>query len=402
MKTINFITPPFNKNKYSGGPWCILEYVNGLMNKGYEVQITTLAPSDYPEWFKKNSNLKITTLKSKVPSKKNKYLLDIFKYLLFYKLKKINKNTRNKQVAISTTQIINSMPQYFTYQVRRSASNIFVKEHLPPADVTIATAFETAIPTEIYGTGKKFYFMQHYEPFFCNEKDDPDHATMEARISYFLGLKMIANSTWLKKQVESKTNQIPFLCNNAIDHEIFKPQSTPKNNTNEIHLISYGGRDASWKGFKEMAKAVKIARDSCKEATIYWNVYGDALLPPDNPIASYNALGFLQPHQLADAYRDADILLSASWYESFPLFPLEAMSCGLAVITTQFGTEDYAFHKETAYIVEPKNPENIAKGIIDLVKNQELRDRLSINGMKQSQKFTWEESVSKLEKILLE
>jgi len=41
-------------------------------------------------------------------------------------------------------------------------------------------------------------------------------------------------------------------------------------------------------------------------------------------------------------------------YESFPLFPLEAMACGLAVITTAPGTEDYAVNQENCLVVEPK------------------------------------------------
>lgn len=134
---------------------------------------------------------------------------------------------------------------------------------------------------------------------------------------------------------------------------------------------------------------------------IEWLVYGDALLPSNNEVAEYKHLGFLNPSQLAAAYRDADILLSASWYESFPLFPIEAMACGLPVVTTSFGTEDYAVHAETAEIVYPRNVSSIANGLIKLVQDVGYRDQLAKNGHAKSKEFTWNRSVDTMENILL-
>jgi glycosyltransferase involved in cell wall biosynthesis len=104
---------------------------------------------------------------------------------------------------------------------------------------------------------------------------------------------------------------------------------------------------------------------------------------------------------LSEEYKKADILLSASWYESFPLFPIEAMACGLAVITTQFGTEEYAVHGKTAEIVQPKNPQSIAEGLIKLVRDEAYRLRLATAGNQASREFHWDRSVERLESILL-
>uniref|UniRef100_UPI00261C75C6 glycosyltransferase family 4 protein n=1 Tax=Geobacter sp. TaxID=46610 RepID=UPI00261C75C6 len=174
------------------------------------------------------------------------------------------------------------------------------------------------------------------------------------------------------------------------------------NDTGSIKVISYGGRGVAWKGFLEMARAMALTRSRLSDRTIEWLVFGDAILPPDNPIAPYIPLGFLKPEALCQAYNKADILLSASWYESFPLFPVEAMACGLAVITTQAGTEDYAFHAETAHIVESRNVESIADGLCKLIVDIDYRNNLASNGEVMAARFTWESSVDTMEKILTE
>jgi glycosyltransferase involved in cell wall biosynthesis len=135
---------------------------------------------------------------------------------------------------------------------------------------------------------------------------------------------------------------------------------------------------------------------------IEWRVYGTgASVPPQNGIADYIPLGFLSPRRLAEEYCKADILLSASWYESFPLFPIEAMACGLAVVTSQYGTEEYAMHEVTAEIVAPKDPESIAHGLLRLIKSPEYRCKLGKNGNMKSKEFTWERSVDRFEKLIV-
>lgn len=149
-----------------------------------------------------------------------------------------------------------------------------------------------------------------------------------------------------------------------------------------------------------MAEAVKIARKTLADIEIIWHVYGSSLLPANNHIASYQYLGFLPQTKLADAYRQADILLSASWYESFPLFPLEAMACGLAVISTQAGTEDFCIHGETAEIVPAKDPQSIAAAIIRLIQNPSYRQQLAQKGSEKARCFTWDNAGNTMNNII--
>jgi glycosyltransferase involved in cell wall biosynthesis len=73
-------------------------------------------------------------------------------------------------------------------------------------------------------------------------------------------------------------------------------------------------------------------------------------------------------------------VLCPSWYESFPLLPIEAMACGTSVITTPYGTEDYAIDGHTAIVVRPRVVSDFVVALDGLVRLPELRQRLARNG----------------------
>lgn len=390
-----------SRTRFSGGVWCIFEYASGLAGRDHTVNIIPYLPSARPRWFDITSMnfinrgrlARMLYIPGQLASLAANTVLACFGRRSLSTLQEILRNILHGLNVLE--------PGILPFESRQGASIRYLRSVVPEADVTLATSYETALPVRVAGSGRRYYFMQHFEPYFCNESPDPVLAGIIASQSYSLGLSMIANSTWLHDRIARETGAADIsLCVNAIDHRIFNGQPRVAADTDEIRIISYGGRNAEWKGFREMARAVAIARDRLPGKTIIWRVYGEALLSPDNDIARYDALGFLGPAALAQAYRDCDMLLSASWYESFPLFPLEAMACGLPVITTRFGTEDYAQHGETAHIVEARSPESIADGIRKLVEDPAYRTRLAENGHRASHDFTWERSVQTLETLL--
>lgn len=397
---INIVVHRLARKRFTGGIWCIFEYASGLAAKGHQVNVVPYLPSTRPEWFDISTINFVSTGKL---ARIRHLLLNIGGIIKYGILSLLDRNhipqlLENIHGLIFDLNILE--PRMLPPETRQGISIRYLREIMPDADITLATSYETALPVHLNGSGTRYYFMQHFEPLFANESPNPELARTSATQSYFLGLNMIANSSWLKNRVTKETGLKNIeLCVNAINHQAFHGQPKVATGSNSVKIISYGGRNAEWKGFREMAEAVAIARNKLPARDIEWRVYGDALLPPDNGIAAYKPLGFLAPDALADAYRDCDMLLSASWYESFPLFPLEAMACGLPVITTRDGTEDFAVDEENACIVEARSPESIAAGIIRMVENPEFRNRLAKKGHATSLKFTWDNSVQTMESI---
>lgn len=395
---INFVVAPQHKTRFSGGILCVFEYARGLAELGHAVHVVPYAPSDVPEWFdfRKARFLGDTPqgLTAKIWSSRWNLLLGQLRRgrAGHAARKKLRADLRDLQMQ--------SLALQSSAENRVGARIKYLQSMLPEADATIATYFESAFPVAMSGKGRLFYFMQHYEPYFKEEAANPELAFREAVLSYKLGLNMVANSTWLKQKVESEAGAVVGLCPNAIDHSVYNGNVKEAALGRSIKIISYGGRNARWKGFREMAEAVRKVRAEMPDREIIWQVYGDALLPPNNDIAAYHSLGFLQPPALAKAYAAADILLSASWYESYPLFPIEAMACGLPVITTAYGTEDYALHGQTAEVVQPQNPESVAAGLSRLIRDDSYRTQIARNGLQMSRTFTWMRSAKTMEALL--
>ena len=378
MAVVNIVVPAVKRRTFSGGIACIFEYAKGLKARGHEVNVLPLLPSPYPRWVQGNFGRLMNGPDEPAtrPASPREAIREL--------------------VAAAGLHAARLLP----HEVQHGFQLRHVRRLIPKADVTLATSFETALPVHLYGTGRRCYVMQHFEPLFAVDAPDPRWHEHTAAASYRLGLDMIANSSWLQAKVREETGIEPALCPNAVDHSIFHGEVKPANPSGEVRVISYGGSRATWKGFRDMASAMRRVRAELPAAKIRWLVYGPCLLPPDNDICSYEALGFLQPAALADAYRSADVLLSASWYESFPLFPLEAMACGLAVVATQTGAEEFAQHDVTAEIVAARDVASIAAGLRRLVEDPQRRARLAHAGREAAHRLSWPQAVARMEAIL--
>jgi glycosyltransferase involved in cell wall biosynthesis len=393
MARIRFVVPQLSRHRFSGGIWCILQYAHGLLERGHEVTILPTLPSEYPAWFPHPIGNVIT---STTTSRLGNALQSILRAGVSVVSGRESFKTHIRK---AVEDVCLCKPGMFTAPVRDGISESYVMDNAQDADITIATSFNTVRSAALL-TGKKYYFAQHFEPYLATEFPNSHYAEAVARQSYHLGFHVIANSTWLENELHSEFGDIPVsLCPNAIDHKVFYGEPKSRCLSQRAIVISYGGRNSTWKGFREMAEAVSIARKELPTCDIEWRVYGDALIGPGE-ITPYVQLGFLSPPQLREAYRAADILLSASWYESFPLFPIEAMACGLPVITTQPGTEDYATDGVTAEIVESRSPRSVADGLIRLIKDRDHREKIAGAGNRKALEFTWERSVGRFETIL--
>lgn len=398
MATINFVVPKLEAQTYTGGIYCIARYAIGLRAKGHQVNFLPLLPSPWPEWIPGDFGW----MPEGSDRANTRNVLREFGRLIRVPGVRRPPGLRTRDIKQRLVSALGfKYPRLLTPLMQKALQCEYVATHIKPAEVTIATSYKTALAVHLFGTGKKFYFAQHYEPYFAEDAPDPALAEQEAMLSYQLGLNTIANSTWLKHKLESTAGQhdIP-VCPNAIDHGIFRGEPAAAQHKDELRIISYGGRKATWKGFKDMAEGMRLARQRLPGIKLRWLVYGSSLLPPDNPVAQYESLGFLQLPALADAYRSADFLLSASWYESFPLFPIEAMACGLPVITTQPGTEDYATPNDTAMVVKAQDAQSIADAIVYLASHPEERHAMAVRGRDKSLEFSWDNAVNRLSQLL--
>ncbi|WP_048150688.1 glycosyltransferase family 4 protein [Palaeococcus ferrophilus] len=343
----------------TGGNRVLVEIANRLAERGHEISITTLG--DEPQ---------VKKIPFSISAKVN----------LIY----TGPNKVWKLFLLGLRRISNlHMPQYDGIE-RLSA-------RMPDCDINVATYCLTAYPVFISGKGIPFYHMQHYETLFF----DDHYLKKLAEITYYLPLNKISNSIWLHNIIRERYGVETPILNPAIDHNIFYPREV-NGEKKKLRVVAYGS-NRRWKGFPELLEAMAIVFKHRKD--IEFIVYGPARPKYSHPTVNYTFVQSPSDEELAVLYSSADVVVTPSWYESFPLPPLEAMACGAPVVTTRYGTEDYAFHEKNALVVPPKDPKALADAILRLLEDEDLREQFRKEGPKTARQFTWDKTVDNVERL---
>src|SRR5436190_1607107 len=98
--------------------------------------------------------------------------------------------------------------------------------------------------------------------------------------------------------------------------------------------------------------------------------------------------GYVSQEELVRLYRGAQVLLFPSRYEGFGLPPLEAMACGTPVVCSNVSSLPEVVG-DAAILVNPENVFDIARGITDMLLDEELRARMIRRGREQAARFSW-------------
>ncbi|QBE63589.1 glycosyltransferase family 4 protein [Pseudoduganella lutea] len=93
---------------------------------------------------------------------------------------------------------------------------------------------------------------------------------------------------------------------------------------------------------------------------------------------------------MAALYRNADVMLNPSLVDNTPNSVLEALACGVPVVSTHVGGVPYLVEDgRTALLVPPNAPEAMAAAVLRLATEPSLAASLRENGLRHVQQFTW-------------
>ena len=101
-----------------------------------------------------------------------------------------------------------------------------------------------------------------------------------------------------------------------------------------------------------------------------------------------------------EIYSRSLVWIVASRSEGFSVPVLEAMACGCAVVATDCGgTRDIICDGVNGFLVEVGNVDQIVDRVLLLLDNKKLRENISLKAKETVKKFTWTNTVDKLEKV---
>ncbi len=104
---------------------------------------------------------------------------------------------------------------------------------------------------------------------------------------------------------------------------------------------------------------------------------------------------YVSDNDLPAIYSGATAFIYPSIYEGFGIPPVEAMACGVPVISAD-NTSLPEATGEAALFVNALSVDDIAAAIVRLLGSPELRQELTTKGYAQASKFSWDESAQKL------
>lgn len=206
--------------------------------------------------------------------------------------------------------------------------------------------------------------------------------------------RVIAVSSGAAAEFAQASGLSPVMIPNGIDEVFFEARSLSKK-----PYVLFVGRPGKSKGFDVFQQAMCRVRTA--EPTVNAVLVSSAVA--DGQIEGITTVRYRDRAQLRDFYGRAMVYVHAAIGESFGLPPLEAMACGTAcVVTDTVGTRDYARGEENCLLVTYGDHEGMAKAILRLVRDSDLRARLEEAGRRTAANYRWERSLARFEAELLD
>lgn len=133
-----------------------------------------------------------------------------------------------------------------------------------------------------------------------------------------------------------------------------------------ISLVIVGNRGKSYSLYKKCAEKLNIQ---------------DKVIFP----------GFIPINHLPYIYNAAKLFVYPSFYEGFGLPPIEAMSCGIPVITSNT-TSIPEVVGNSALLIDPRNYDELCESMLNVLLDKKLYIDLSKRGIKRASQFSWEKT----------
>ena len=217
--------------------------------------------------------------------------------------------------------------------------------------------------------------------------------------------KVITVSDYIKKRVETIGSKISIVTvHNGIDLERFYHATPIQRKTlgfkNDDFIVVYSGRINPEKGVKELIQAFTQLKDypNIKLLIIGGSFFGNtkgtdtfiaSLQEESKEIAdSIVFTDFIPYKQIPSYLAMCDVaVIPSMWEDPFPTTILEAMASSLPIIATNSGGISEAC-QDCAIILEKSNIVNqLTKSLLHLYHNNEDRNRMQINSLKNSGSF---------------
>lgn len=273
---------------------------------------------------------------------------------------------------------------------------IIAEDKISSCDALIATHYSTAYTAWKFrsNAAKLFYFVQDYEPLFFPMGSD----YLEAANTYTMGFHHISIGEWCARQLLAnhnvKCDWIPF----PINKNIFYKRNLLRSTERKL-VIFFARPDMPRRCFELGREALESLCKIHPDVDIAlfgssWNLGSLGF--------QYKNLGILPLQALAELYSIAYAGLAFNTTNP-SMVPYEMMACGCPVVDLDMPGKELIYGSKNNVMLVGISPEKISEGILQLILDPALRERLAVAGMGYVQSFPDDKEFSKrFEDILIE
>ncbi len=175
-------------------------------------------------------------------------------------------------------------------------------------------------------------------------------------------------------------------------------------------IILFFGNIVAYKGPHVLLEAFSRVKNEIKEIKLVFAGRGEMQkelekLAVELGVDDVIFTGFVDEELKEYYYKSADIfcLPSITMAEAFGIVNLEAMACGIPVISTKLGgIPDVVSDKETGLLVEPEDSNALADAIIYLLENEDIARKMGINGKRKVEEYSWKKIAERTDEVYKE
>lgn len=193
-----------------------------------------------------------------------------------------------------------------------------------------------------------------------------------------------------------------FVIPPGIDREKYGPGEK-----SHLPLVLYVGRLKKYKGLEYLIMAMREVVKETLDARLLIigkGDYADELVSLTDKLGLKNIVkfcGYVSEERKVELMRKAHVIVVPSVKEGWGIPVIEAAACGTPAIGTDTtGLRDSIINGKTGFLVPYGEPKILAKKIIGILKNDDLRDKLSKNAIRWARNFGWDKGLCKFETIV--
>lgn len=281
-----------------------------------------------------------------------------------------------KKVQNAVPIVSNFIKIYRSLQAFKAAYSELVKEQRKPDLAQLNIIFPAGIfVLWLFYTQKIPYIIQeqwsgyypedgNYRGFFTKliTQKCAEHAKAILVVSQKLKASMLGHGL--------KNNYL--IIGNAVDENLFKPiEKKISSPFKFIHVSSVNDKEKNISGIIQACHLV-----ATKTTNFKLHIVGNS-----NEINHFSSLaselgllnnqiffdGFQMPNQVATMMAEADCFILFSNYEGLPCVLLEAMSCGIPIISTKVGAVPEIITDKLGYLIDINNQVQLSEKMLDMI-----------------------------------